>query len=156
MNSKLKEKILKDLEFSFKNRNISRVETLRMLMSAVHNKEIEKKGKLNISDLSEEEVLEAVVKEAKKRKEAIDFYIKGGRNDLAEKEKGELKILEEYLPAQMGEAEVRKVVKEILNSLGGIRDFGGAMSEVMKKLKGQADAKIISSVVKEEISDAGE
>ncbi|MDI6820707.1 MAG: GatB/YqeY domain-containing protein [Patescibacteria group bacterium] len=151
MDSELKKKITKDLEQSFKSRHTSRVETLRMLMAAVHNKEIEKKGKLNNSDLSEEEVLEVIAKEAKKRKEAIELYIKGNRKDLAEKEKGELKILEEYLPVQIGEAEVRKVVKEVLNGLGAVQDFGKAMGEVMKKLKGKADAKLISDVLKKEL-----
>jgi len=152
MDLEIKKKIAEDLKQSFKNHNTAKVETLRMLTAAVHNKEIEKKSKSNNSDLSEEEILEVIAKEAKKRKEAIELFIKGNRNDLAEKEKEELKILEEYLPVQMNEVEVRKVVREILGGLGAVQNFGKAMGEVMKKLKGKADAKLVSEILKDEMA----
>jgi len=98
----------------------------------------------------EEEVIEILVKEAKKRKEAAEIYNKGGRNDLAEKEKKELEIVQKYLPEQLSEIEVEKIVKTVVEKSGvkNIKEFGRLMGEVMKELKGKADAKLVGEIIK--------
>lgn len=131
-----------------------KVGTLRMISAAFHNKEIEKKGKGLEPGLSEEEVIEIIFKEAKKRKEAIDAYTKGNRSDLSEKELKELELIQKYLPEQMGENEIEKAVSEILKKtdVASEKNFGKIMGEVMKELKGKADAKLVGEVVKKKLS----
>src|SRR3989337_1491681 len=106
----LKEKISKETIEELKEKNETRVSVLRMLSSAIKNAEIEKK-----SELSEEETVQILGKQAKQRKEAIGEYKKAGREDLAGKEEEELKIIEEYLPEMISEDEVSKVVEEVVS-----------------------------------------
>lgn len=158
MASPLIQKINSDLVTALKKRESLKTETLRLLLSSVHNKEIEKRGlsaqagKGNEAALNDEEVLEVINKEAKKRKEATELFIKGGRKDLADKETAELQILKDYLPAELGESEVLKIIEEVVRlKPGGPQDFGRIMGEVMKQLKGRADASIVSRLVKERL-----
>ncbi len=145
----LKEKISSDLKESLKSGDASRLSVLRMLISAVNNRKIEKRAKIGVeAELTDEEVLEVVAKEAKKRKEAIELFNKGDRGDLAAGEKAELEILAAYLPEQMGEAEIKKTVGRIV-AASGAKEFGPAMKEVMKELKGKADSALITKALKE-------
>lgn len=123
---------------------------LRMVSAALHNKEIEKKGKGLEPALSDDEVIEVLSREAKKRKEAIEAYIKGNRDDLAQKETKELEIIKKYLPEQLGEEEIEKIVKAAIEKTGAkeVKDFGKVMAEAMKELKGKADASVVSEIVK--------
>lgn len=138
-------------EQALRAKNMPLVETLRLVLSAIKNKEIEKRGKTGSAELSEEEVIEVVTREVKKRKEAVELYEKGNRQDLAEKEKAELKIIEVYLPPQMGEDEIRDIVKKKIEELGNppASDFGKTMGVVMKDLKGKADAQVVTKILKE-------
>ncbi len=125
----------------------------RMVLASIHNREIEKKSKNKDAEpgLSDEEIIEVLSKEAKKRKEAIEAYKKGGRNDLAEKEAKELEIIKKYLPEEMPVEEIEKVVKAAIEKTGAkeIKDFGKVMGEAMKELKSKADASTVSEVIKE-------
>jgi len=105
------------------------------------------------SRLTDEETLEAVSYEAKKRKESIAEFEKGGRNDLVEKEKKELAILKTYLPEQLAEEEIKKLVKEAVEKTGAKepKDMGKVMAELMPKTKGRADGNLVSKVVKESL-----
>lgn len=160
----LKEKIQTDIKKAMQSKDQLRVSVLRMLMAAVFNKEKEKRNKLSkteeelekldeLSQLTEEEILEVISSEAKKRKDSIEQYQKGGRNDLAEQEKKELKILTEYLPEQMGEEEIRKLVKEKILELGasGPQETGKVMGAIMPQLKGKTDGTIVNKIVQEEL-----
>ena len=98
----LTEKIAQEIVIAMKAGDSFRVGTLRMVSAALHNKEIEKKSKGKESELTDEEAIEVFIKEAKKRKEAIEIYAKAGRQELADKEKKELEIISAYLPEQMG------------------------------------------------------
>ena len=149
--SVLQERIAKDLEVAFRAKETTRVETLRLLAAALHNKEIEKRGKGKDAVLSEEEVMEVIAKEVKKRKEAAALYVQGGRKDLADKEESELRVLEIYLPAQMGETEIQKVVQNVVARMQGEKNFGKLMGEAMKELKGKADATKVSVLLKAEL-----
>src|SRR3989338_858323 len=146
----LHQKINEDLKEAFKGKDDFRVGVLRLIISALHNKEIEKKGKGGKPSLLEEEVIEILFKEAKKRKEAAEIYNKGGRNDLAEKEKKELEIVQKYLPEQLSEIEVEKIVKTVVEKSGvkNIKEFGRLMGEVMKELNGKADATFVGEIIK--------
>jgi len=160
----LKEKIQAEIKKAMKEREEIRVSTLRMLLSAVLNREKEKRSKLSreekdtvrleeLSKLNEEEFLEVIAGEAKKRKDSIEQFSKGGRDDLVKKEKEELDILIKYLPEQMTEEEIRKIVKEKIQELGvsGRQEAGKLMGELMPALKGRAEGGLVNKIVQEEL-----
>jgi len=160
----LKGNIREDLKETVKNREELKSSVLRLLLAAIFNKEKEKRYKLSKgkpelsgeeleeeSQLNDEEVIDVISSEAKKRKESIGEFEKGKRMDLAEKEKKELEILEKYLPEQLPEEEIKKLVKEAIEKIGAkeIKDMGKVMAELMPKVKGKADGSLVSKVVKE-------
>lgn len=137
-----------DLVEAQKKRDEVVVSTLRMLLAAVKNAQIAKSG-----ELTDEEVLEQIAKSVKQHRESIDAYEKGGRGDLVEKEKAELSVLEKFLPEQMSEEEIGKIVDDVISSTGakGAGDLGRMMGQVMAKVKGQADGNVVSQVVKSKL-----
>jgi len=179
----LKEKIKEDLKKALKENKEIEVSTLRLLNAVILNKEKEKryklsKGKSELEDynppttsshslrewapkdlekesqLTDEEVIEVISFEAKKRKESIVEFEKGKRMDLVEKEKKELEILEKYLPEQLSEEEIKKFVQEAIEKTGAkeMKDMGKVMAELMPKVKGRADGSLVSKVVKDVLS----
>ncbi len=172
----LKEKISADLKKALKERNDLAVSVFRQLLAAILNKEKEKRAKIakekedvkedeliRESRLTDNEVIEVISSEAKKRKEAVLGFEKGGQKNLAEKEKKELEILEKYLPEQLSEEEIRKLAKEIIAVLRaslapserekiGPQDMGKVMGQLMPQVKGRADGNLISKIVKELLS----
>ncbi len=160
----LKETIQADSKKAMQDRDVLKLSVLRMVIAAVFNKEKEKRAKLGkqgqeldkldeMSKLIDEEVMEVISSEAKKRKDSIEQYQKGNRADLAEQEKKELKILENYLPEQMAEDEIRKIVKEKIDKLSasGPQDTGQVMGAVMPQFKGKADGSLVNKIVQEEL-----
>lgn len=150
----LKEKIQEDLNSAIKSKREIETSTLRMLSAAILNKEKEKRYKSGKSEdipLIDEEIIEVVFNEVKKRKEAIELYEKGDRQELADKEKKEAEILQKYLPEQLTEEEVKKLVKEAIAKVGAKeqKDMGKVMAELMPQVKGKADGGLVSKVVKE-------
>lgn len=147
----LKEKINSDLVLALKGKEVLKVDTLRFLLAGIHNREIEKRSREGVQDLSEEEILEVLSREAKKRKEAAQIYEKGGRRELAEKENKELEIIKTYLPSELSEEEIKKIVGELAQKTGikDEKDFGRLMGEAMKLLKGKAEASVVSRLIKE-------
>jgi hypothetical protein len=150
----LKEKIQKDSIEAVKNKEELKSSVLRMLSAAVLNKEKEKRyksGEEKDVQLTDDEVIEVASSEAKKRKEAISEYEKGNRTDLAEKEKKELEILQKYLPEQLPEEEIKKLVKVAVEKTGAKdqKDMGKVMAELMPQIKGRADGSLVSKIVKE-------
>lgn len=120
---------------------------LRMLISSLKNKKIELKKQ---EDLNDEEVIAVIRSEVKKRNDSIESYRAGGRDDLVQKEEAELKVLDKYLPEQMGEEEIKTKAAQIIKDNGFARaDFGRAMGAVMGVLKGQADGVVVQKIVKE-------
>lgn len=142
----LKERLQEELKESLKAGEKERLSTIRLLLSEIKNAEIDKRG-----ELTEEELLSVVAREARKRKEAIEEYGKAGRQDLVDKESFEYSILEEYLPAQMPEEQVRGMVKVAIEEVGASSpgDFGKVMSTVMPRLRGKADGKEVNQIVRE-------
>ena len=162
----LHQKISDNLKEAMKAGQEFEVGVFRMLLSALHNKEIEKKGKGLEPALSDEDAIEVLSKEAKKRKEAIEAYTKGNRDDLVQKETEELEIIKKYLPEQLNREEVERIVTAVIEKLGAkprnvhrdalrgkeIKDFGRVMAEAMKELKGKADASLVSELVKNNLA----
>jgi uncharacterized protein len=147
----LKEKILSDLKRAMKERDTAKRDTLRMLDSMIKNAEIEKKKKEK--GLADDEIWEVIARAVKQRKDAAAQYEAGGRMDLAEKEKKEANILTGYMPAQLGEDEVRKIIKDVVRKSGAQSkaDMGKVMGMTMGKLKGQTDGGIVKKIVEEEL-----
>jgi uncharacterized protein YqeY len=125
---------------------------LRMLISAIGYYEIQKGGAGY--EATDEDVMTVIQKEAKQHKDSIEQFKNGGREDLVKKETIELEILEKYLPEQMGENEIRKLVTEAIAQTGASSpaDMGKVMGALVPKTKGKADGGLISKIVREELS----
>lgn len=144
----LSEKLNQDIKEAMKSGNADKLGVLRMLNAALKNQAITK-GKDAV--LTEEEAVQVLMREAKKRKESVEAFTKGGRPDLADKEKSELVFFDVYLPKQMGREEVVATVEKVLAGLADKSNQGLVMKAVMQELKGKADGKIISEVVREKL-----
>jgi uncharacterized protein len=142
----LKARLAGELQQAMKARENVRVSTLRMAISAIRNKEIERK-----KDLAEGEILEVIQAEAKSRRESIEQYKNAGRADLADKEDAELKVLLAYLPEPMSESQLRELVQKTLQTVGakGPQDMGKVMSALMPQIKGRIDGKQAQQVVQQ-------
>jgi hypothetical protein len=160
----LKDRIQADLISSLKEKRELELSVLRMLQAAILNKEKEKRYKLSkeksevlgndleqASQLSDEEIIDVIFGEVKKRKEAQLLFEKGGRVDLAEKEKREIEILNQYLPEQISEEELRILIKEAILKTGAKdkKDIGKVMTQLMPKVKGRAAGNEVSRIVRE-------
>jgi uncharacterized protein YqeY len=146
----LAEQIKGDLEQSIRKQDKVRCSTLRMLLSSIHNAEIDQQHKA----LDDAGILGAVAKEAKKRRESIEAFEKGNRPDLVAQEKAELDILSGYLPKQMNRDEIIAAAKKIISDIGakGPGDKGKVMGQLMPQTKGKADGKEVSDIVSELLS----
>jgi hypothetical protein len=135
-----------DLKNSMKSGDKFRTETLRGLKSAIKYAEIDAGGAMN-----DQGVQAVVAKQAKQRRDSIEEFKKGGRQDLVEKETAELAILETYLPQQMPEGEIKAVVEAAIAELGvsDIKGMGQVMKRVMAELQGQADGRVVNQIVRE-------
>lgn len=130
-----------DLNFALKARDQTRVDTLRMLLSELNYKKIELQ-----KDLSEEDILGVIKKEAKKRREAIESFKMGGRQVQADQEAAELALLEAYLPKQLTKEEIKKQILE-MGEIKNLTDFGQIMRVVAPRFKGTADGAMVAGVV---------
>lgn len=145
----LREQILEDIKTYMKSKDAARLSAVRMLQAAIKNKEIE----LRPNTITEPDVIGVIKKLAKQRKDAIEEYQKANRNDLADKEKFELTVLETYLPAQMTKEQVTQIVEEAIKTTGATsaKQMGLVIKEVMAKTAGNADGKLISELVKSKL-----
>lgn len=148
-------KINEDLVTSMKSRaDELRVSTLRMMKSSIKNAEIAKRGK---GELVEEDIMVVLSTMVKQRKESVEQYLKANRNDLAEKENKEIEIIQKYLPEQLSPKDVDEIIKSTIQEAGitGMKDMGRLMKELMPKIKGKADGKLVSQRVKEIFEKTG-
>jgi uncharacterized protein YqeY len=151
----LREKIPEDLKNALRNKYQLELSVLRMLQSAIRNKEIEiKRGKEFLTD---EEVIEVISGEVKRRKEAVSEYTKANRQELADKEKAEVDILMRYMPKQMGEEEIRLETRNVIDEVNALslKDIGVVMKNIMPRLKGRADGSLVNRIVREELEKKG-
>ncbi len=138
----IRQQLYDDMKQAMLARDSERLGVLRFIISDIKNREIDAKR-----ELSDDEVIELLRRETKRRNEAVVQYTQGGRTDIVETEKKELAIIETYLPTLMDQAQVEAVVQKVLATLPS-KEFGQVMRAVMSELKGQADGKLISEVVK--------
>lgn len=167
----LKDKIQEDLKAAMLAKEEEKLSTIRMLKSAIQYFEIQKGADRSVSEgsspasdsadrggragyeASDEDIIDVVGKEVKKRREAIDLYEKGGRPELAAKEKREIEFLSVYLPEQMSETEISKLVDEAVSSTGAktMQEMGKVMQILMPKVKGRAEAGTVSNLVMQKL-----
>lgn len=136
-----------------KARETGRVATLRMALAAIKNLRV---SPGRSGELTDAETIELLTREAKKRSEAAEAYEQAGRDELARSEREELEVLREYLPAQLDDAELMRIVDETIAEVGdgdapGPGDLGTVMSAVMPKVKGRADGRRVNAVVRERL-----
>ena len=149
----LLDQIKVDLKEAMKAKEVLRLSVLRMIITSIRNKEISlRKGEDII--LNDEQVLEVVTAEVKKRKDSIESYVSGGREDLAEIEKNEIEVLSSYLPEQLSNEALEKIVDEVIKSKSenSTVAFGAIMGEVMSRVKGKADGSTVTAIVKKKLA----
>ena len=139
-----------DLKTAQLDRNEIKVSTLRLLLSEIKYAQIAK----NVEELADADIISIVQREIKKRKEAIVGFRSGSREESAQKEEAEQKVLETYLPVQLTTEELTKIVEQTINEVGAssVTDMGKVIGLVMGKVKGQADGGSVSSIVKEKLA----
>jgi len=144
----LKQTLAEDMKAAMKARESGkkRLSVIRMVLSSLKNAEIDKRA-----ELSEDEVIEVLSREVKKRKDSREEYERAGRQDIADGLRDEIDILMNYLPEQMSEDEIRRLVKEVIDEVkpSGPRDMGKVMGKLMPVVKGKADGKLVNLIVKE-------
>ena len=145
----LKDQLNQDMKTAMKAKETDRLSTIRQLRSAIKNKEIEQR-----SELDDDGVISVIGTLVKQRREAAQMYSDNGRPELAAKEEAELVVLQQYLPAQLSEAEISTLVAQIIAEVGAtsIKDLGKVMPQVMAKTKGLADGKVVNQIVREQLS----
>jgi len=146
----LKEQITSDLTAAMKAREAARTSTLRMVKAAFMNREIEKRA-----DLDADESLKLLHSMVKQRRDSIEHYVKGGRQELADKEQAEIELIEAYLPQSASAEQIEAAVSEAITETGAtsMKDMGKVMKTVQAKLAGQnADGRAVSEIVKSKLS----
>jgi uncharacterized protein YqeY len=148
----ISEQVQKDMTEAMKARDERRLSTLRMMRSTLKNKEIDKRAPLD--DREAQQILQTMIKQ---RHDSIDAFVKGGRQELADKEQAEIVLIETYLPKAVGEAEITAAVKTTIAEMGAptVKDMGTVMKNVMAKFAAsgaRVDGKVVSETVKRELT----
>ncbi|NOY14479.1 MAG: GatB/YqeY domain-containing protein [Deltaproteobacteria bacterium] len=145
----LKDQLINDMKEAMKARQAERLSTIRQLRSAIKNKEIDQGN-----ELDDDAVIRVIGTLVKQRREAAQMYRDNERPELADKEEAELVVLQDYLPAQLGEAELREIVVAVVAEVGAasLKDMGKVMPQVMARTKGAADGKLVNQLVREQLS----
>lgn len=144
----LREQIPENLKSALRQKRSLELNVLRMLQASIKNKEIDNRGELN-----DEQIVQVISSEIKKRREAEQEYIKVNREDAAELERMEIDILMKYMPEQLSEEEIITKSLEVISEVGahGLKDMGTVMKSVMSQLKGKADGKLVNRIVRDEL-----
>lgn len=145
----LKEQLMQDMKEAMKAKQAERLSTIRQLRSAIKNKEIEQK-----QDLNDEAIISVIGTLVKQRREAAQMYSDNERPELAAKEEAELAVLQQYLPAQLNEDELRDIISQVIAEVGAtaMKDLGKVMPQVMARTKGAAEGKLVNQIVREQLS----
>jgi len=146
----MRERILEDLKNAMKAQDKKTLSVIRMVKGAMQMEELNKKA-----ELTDDEVIAVIAKQIKTRKESIVEYEKGNRADLIEATQEEIEILNKYMPEQLSEEEINKVIEEIFEEVkpSSIKDMGKVMGLANSKLKGKADMGMVSSTIKEKLNN---
>jgi uncharacterized protein YqeY len=145
----LKEQLTADMKAAMKQKEQVRLATLRLVRTAIKNREVELK-----EELDDGEVLKVISTAIKQHKDSIEQFEKGGREELVQREQAELEILESYLPKQMSEEELKALIQEAINAVNAtsMKDMGTVMKYIMPKAQGRVDGKLINQLVKSQLS----
>ncbi|WP_330389602.1 GatB/YqeY domain-containing protein [Cellulosilyticum sp. I15G10I2] len=146
MQMSLKEKLLSDMKEAMKEKDVLRKDTIQMVRGAILQKE-----KDSLKEVHEEQILDILVQEIKKRKDALVDFEKGNRHDLAESANAEIAVLTAYLPKQLSDDELTEIVRETISEVGAssVKEMGKVMAAITPKVKGKADNGKVSSIVKQ-------
>ena len=146
----IREKITADVKSAMLAKDSVKLNTLRFLQSAIKNKEIDSRP----TPITADDVMAVIKKLVKQRKESIEQFTTANRMDLADQESAELKVLEAYMPTQMRQADVEKIVNDVIASVGAksVKDMGTVMKETQARTAGQADGKMISEIIKAKLA----
>lgn len=141
----VREQLRSDLRDAMRAKDAPRRNTIRMVEAAIKNAEIEKRG----AELAESDILAILQRQVKQRRESIEQFEKGGRDDLADKERVEIAIIEQYLPRQLSRSEVEVRARAVIEQVGasGPGDRGKVMGLLMRELRGEADGSLVNAVV---------
>ena len=144
----MRNQILEDLKTAMKNQDKERLAVIRMVKGSIQISELNKKH-----ELSDEEVIEVISKEIKSRKDSINEFKKGGREDLIQKTQNEINILSEYLPKQLTEEEITEIIDAVFNKVKpeSSKDMGKVMKELKPQVSGKTDMGLVSKIVKNKI-----
>lgn len=150
----LREDLTTALKEAMKSKDQTTLSTVRLILAALKDRDIQARTDGNSDGLNEDQILEMLQKMVKQRRESVDFYEKGGRPDLVEKEKAEIKVIERFLPQPMSEEEVRTAVDESIARLeaGSVKDMGRVMGDLKQRYAGRMDFTRASQMVKQELS----
>ena len=150
----VRDQLRSDLRDAMRAKDVARRSTIRMVEAAIKNAEIEKRG----TELAENDILAILQRQVKQRRESIEQFTQGGREDLAEKERVEIAIIEAYLPQQLSRDDVEERARSVIEQVGatGPGDRGKVMGMLMKDLRGQADGSLVNAVVGELLAEAAE
>ncbi|MFV9511024.1 GatB/YqeY domain-containing protein [Tepidibacillus sp. LV47] len=146
----LMERINEDLKQAMKNKDKLRLSVIRMIRSAIKYAEIEKKT----TALSDEQIIDVLSREMKQRRESLQEFENAGRQDLVDNVKAEIEVIQEYLPKQLTEEELKVLIQEIIDQVGAKTkaDMGKVMGVLMPKVKGRADGKLVNQLVQQHLS----
>lgn len=149
----IKEQLMEKIKESMKAGTSDRTGILRLAMTAIKNKEIENRGKGIEGELSDGDVIDVLMKEVKRRNESADVYAQAGRQELADGELAEVAIIKEFLPEELSTEELDRIVSEavIKTEAKEIRDMGKVMAEINPQIKGRADARTVSDLIKKKL-----
>ena len=148
----LKNRLQSDMKEALKQGNKLKLSTIRMLQARILEREVELRASRGRDcHLSDEEIQEVIVSYAKQRRQSIESYQQGGREDLVEREKQELELVEAYLPRQLTETEVRAIVDRVVRETDaqGLKDLGVVMKAVMAETRGAAEGRLVNQIAKE-------
>ncbi|MGO1579914.1 MAG: GatB/YqeY domain-containing protein [Peptoniphilaceae bacterium] len=139
----LKDKLMEDLKTSMRNKDKLKKDTITMVRAAIKQKEVDER-----IELTDEEILDILSKQLKEKKSSIEEFKKGDRHDLIEQTNAEINILLDYLPEQLSEEELTKIVKETMEEcdVTSPKDMGKLMKNIMPKIKGRADGGMVSKI----------
>ncbi|MCT4621196.1 MAG: GatB/YqeY domain-containing protein [Marinisporobacter sp.] len=142
----LKERLMADLKEAMKEKNKVKKSVITMVRSAVKQYEVD-----NRVELDDESILEIISKQVKQKKDAIEEFAKGERDDLVDEAKAEIEVLMDYLPEQLTEDQVSEIVSKVIEEIGAnsMKDMGKIMAAVMPKVKGRTDGKTINKIVRQ-------
>lgn len=141
----LKVKLMDDLKASMRNKDKLRKNSITMIRSAIKQKEVDEKA-----ELTDDDVISIISKQVKQKKDSLDDFKKGGRDDLVQQTQLEIDILMEYLPRQLSEDELDDIIKSAIDEVGAesMKDMGKVMGKVMPQVKGKADGALVNKIAK--------